>query len=99
MKLLAQKDKQIRSSVFKFETAQFILKSIIKNKKIKSSIRWNAIIKLDSLPKNSSKNKVNKRCILTNRKKGIISKFRLSRLAFLRLSRSGQISGIKKAVW
>jgi len=55
MKLLAQKDKQIRSSVFKFETAQFILKSIIKNKKIKSSIRWNAIIKLDSLPKNSSK--------------------------------------------
>jgi ribosomal protein S14 len=99
MKYLTQKDKQNRLIAFQIENNRLILKSIIKNRKIVSSVRWNAIFKLDNLSKNGSKNKYNKRCILTNRKKGIISKFRLSRLAFLKLSRLGQISGIKKSVW
>jgi small subunit ribosomal protein S14 len=99
MKNLNQKDKQNRKLAFQFENTRLIFKSIIKNKKILSTVRWNAILKLENLPKNSSKSKFNTRCILTNRKKGIVSKFRLSRLAFLKFSSLGQITGIKKSVW
>jgi small subunit ribosomal protein S14 len=99
MKNITQRDKQNRKLAFQFENTRLILKSIIKNKKILSTIRWNAIFKLENLPKNSSKSKYNTRCIITNRKKGMVSKFRLSRLSFLKLSRLGQITGIKKSVW
>jgi small subunit ribosomal protein S14 len=99
MKNLIQKDKKKRKMAFTFENNRFILKSIIKNKKIALSIKYNAILKLDALSKNSSKNKFNNYCILTYRKKGILSKFKMSRLAFLKFSRMGQISGIKKSVW
>jgi len=98
MKYIKQKDKQKRLIAFQFENIRFIFKSIIKNKKLISSIKWNASIKLDNFLKNSSKNKFNNRCILTNRRKGILSKFRLSRITFLNLSRFGQISGLKKSV-
>lgn len=99
MKNIIQRNKQNRKLAFQFENIRLILKSIIKNKFFFSTIRWNAILKLENLPKNSSKSKFNKRCILTNRKKGMVSKFKLSRLAFLKMSRLGQISGIKKSVW
>jgi small subunit ribosomal protein S14 len=99
MKNLVQRDKKKRNMAFKFENNRFVLKSIIKNKKLLISIKYNAILKLNVLSQNSSKNKFNNYCILTYRKKGILSKFRLSRLSFLNLSRMGQISGIKKSVW
>jgi len=87
MKHIVQKDKKNRILAFQTENIRFILNSIIKNKKILVSIRWNAILKLDNIIKNSSKNRYNKRCILTNRRKGIVGKFKISRLAFLKLSR------------
>lgn len=99
MKNLIQKDKIKRKLAFKFENNKFILKSIIKNKKIALSIKYNVILKLNILFKNISKNKFNNYCIFTYRKKGILSKFRMSRLAFLKFSRMGQISGVKKSVW
>jgi small subunit ribosomal protein S14 len=63
-----------------------------------TTIRWNTILRLSNLPKNSSKIISSNRCIITGRKHGINKKFRLSRIALLKLSRSGQISGIKKSV-
>jgi ribosomal protein S14 len=96
MKNLVQKDKKKRKMAFLFENNRFVLKSIIKKKKIFISVRYNAILKLNILSQNSSKNKFNNYCIITYRKKGILSKFRMSRLSFLNYSRMGQIYGIKK---
>jgi ribosomal protein S14 len=99
MKSLIQKDKRKRKMSFLSESSRFILKSIIKNKKIVFSMKCNAILMLDVLSKNSFKNKFNNYCIFTFRKKGILSKFKMSRLTFLKFSRMGYISGVKKAVW
>lgn len=99
MKKLNQKDKKNRELFLKSENIRFILKNIIKNKELHSTIKWNAINKLDNLLKNSSKIKISNRCILTGRKKSIIKKFKFSRISFLKYARIGKISGIKKSTF
>lgn len=96
MKKLNQKDKKRRDLVVKNENLKFILKSIIKNKNFYSTIKWNAILKLSNISKNSSKVKISNRCILTGRKKSIVKKLKFSRISFLKYGRLGQISGLRK---
>jgi ribosomal protein S14 len=99
MKSIIQKDKIKRKKYLLFEINRFLLKSIIKNKNIWLSIKFNVILKLHDLSIQYTKTKINNYCIYTFRKKSILSKFRMSRLIFLNLSRFGQIAGIKKSVW
>jgi ribosomal protein S14 len=99
MKSLIQNDKIKRKKLLLFEANRFILKAILKNKILLLSIKFNIMLKLVCVSKCSSRNKINNYCIYTFRKKSILSKFRMSRLIFLNLSRFGQIAGIKKSVW
>ena len=99
MKNLVQKDKQFRSYVKKFERKRLILKSIIKNTYLTDLIKWNAILKLTQLPSNSSKVYITNRCTLTGRRKYINKFYRFSRIEFLKLARSGNISNLRKSTW
>lgn len=54
---------------------------------------------LQSLPKNSSPVRKNRRCFLTGRKKGFLRDFGLSRIAFRELANEGKIPGVKKSSW
>ena len=99
MKKLVHKDKQFRSSVKKFERKRLILKSIIKNTYLTDLVRWNAILKLTQLPSNSSKVYVTNRCTLTGRRKYINKFYRFSRIEFLKLARSGNISNLRRSTW
>ena len=92
-------DAKKRKIVNKFETDLFIYKSILKNFNFSNIIRWNALLKLSDLPKNSCEVRLNKRCNITGRKSSCNSLYRFSRLVFLRLLRSGDISGFKKSSW
>lgn len=94
-----QKDKLRRKNYLIFEMNRFVLKSIVKNKKLFFSLKYNATLSLDYLFEQNSKNKINNYCIYTFRKKSLLNKFKMSRIIFLNLSRFGQIFGIKKAVW
>jgi small subunit ribosomal protein S14 len=99
MKNLVQKDKQFRSYVKKFERKRLILKSIIKNTYLTDLVKWNAILKLAQLLSNSSKIYVTNRCTLTGRRKYINKFYRFSRIEFLKLARSGNISNLRKSTW
>ncbi len=99
MKKLIYKDKKKRNIVANFNYFKFILKSIIYNKNIYFTVRFNAFYKLILLNKNTSKVTCVNRCVITGRKAGISKKFRLSRLTLLRVFRFGQVSGIRKIVW
>jgi len=99
MKNLVQKDKQSRSDVKKFERKRLILKSIIKNTYLTDLTKWNAILKLTQLPSNSSKVYITNRCTLTGRRKYINKFYRFSRIEFLKLARSGNISNLRKSSW
>jgi len=99
MKSSVYKDKQFRNHIKKFERKRLILKSIIKNTYLTDLIKWNAILKLIQLPSNSSKVHVINRCTLTGRRKYINKFYRFSRIEFLKLTRSGNISNLRKSTW
>ena len=99
MKKLIQKDKQYRITVKKFEQKRLILKSVIKNEYLGDLIRWNAQLELTQLPSNSSKVYLTNRCILTGRRKHINKFYKFSRIEFLKLARTGNISNLRKSTW
>lgn len=96
MKYLIFKDKKKRIDFLKNEQLNFILKNILKNKNYFSSIRWSAAFKMTCIEKNASKTQYTNRCILTGRRKGLLTKFKISRIIFLKKARFGEISGLIK---
>jgi small subunit ribosomal protein S14 len=99
MKKLNQKEKKNRTIVHNFEDIRIILKSIVKNINLINITRWNAALKLTTLPKKSVKTRLVNRCILTGRKGKFTSSYKFSRLVLLRLIRAGSVSGVTKSAW
>lgn len=99
MKKLLEKDKKLRLNIKKIEIKQFILKSIYKNFSFFVLIRWNAFLKLKILNKNASKSSISPRCLITINKKRFNKLTNFSRHVFLKLIRSGQISGMQRSSW
>ncbi|OAH57807.1 30S ribosomal protein S14 [Domibacillus aminovorans] len=56
-------------------------------------------IALNKLPRDSSPTRLHNRCELTDRPRGYMRKFNMSRIAFRELAHKGQLPGIKKASW
>ena len=75
------------------------LKKIIKNKKIPLSERFSAQLKLNKLPKNSSKIRIRNRCEVSGRPHGVYRKLKISRIALRDLASKGRIPGMTKSSW
>ena len=75
------------------------LKSVSVNTTLPVGIRYDAMIKLSSLPRNSSKVRIKNRCIVTGRSKGVYSKFGLCRNKFREYALEGVLPGIRKSSW
>ena len=97
MKKLIVKDKKLRYQFKLIENKHFILKCIFKNLNFFTLIRWNCFLKLDFLIKNKSKISIINKCLQGLNKKRLNKITVLSRHIFLKLIRSGLISGIQKA--
>tara|TARA_B100000965_G_C19533022_1_gene732008 strand:+ start:396 stop:701 length:306 start_codon:yes stop_codon:yes gene_type:complete len=90
--------KRIRLSK-KYSKKRRELKKIIRNKKISLSERFEAQLKLNKLPKNSSKIRVRNRCEITGRPHGVYRKLKISRIALRQMASSGKIPGMTKSSW
>ena len=55
--------------------------------------------RLQALPRNGAANRVNSRCVLTGRGRGVYKKFGLSRIKFRELALEGKIPGVTKSSW
>lgn len=75
------------------------LKSLIMNKETSMEERFDAVMKLAEMPRNSAQVRVRNRCELSGRPRGFYRKFKLSRIAFRDLASSGQIPGVVKSSW
>ena len=75
------------------------LKKIINNKKLELSERFEAQLKLNKLPKNSSKIRIRNRCEISGRPHGVYRKLKISRIALRDMASSGKIPGITKSSW
>lgn len=70
-----------------------------KNMNLSDEERMDALLKLQSIPRNASPVRVRNRCELTGRSRAFLRKFRLSRIAFRELALKGMIPGITKSSW
>ncbi|CAL4043383.1 30S ribosomal protein S14 [Buchnera aphidicola (Phyllaphis fagi)] len=94
----AREKKRIKLGIKFFKKRQS-LKQIISNMLITQSERWKAVLKLQTLPRDSSLSRQRNRCLQTGRPHGFIRKFGLSRMKLRESAMRGEIPGLKKSSW
>lgn len=99
MKKLFAKDQKTRKTIKQLELEKFVLKQISTNSNFLKTIRWNASSKLFDISKKNSKTLIVNRCIQTINKKTFNKFTNFSRTVFLKLVKSGYISGMRKSSW
>jgi small subunit ribosomal protein S14 len=99
MKYLGIKDKNRREQYFKLEKERLILKYLLRKEELKLADRLVLTKQLENLPKDSSITRLRNRCVVTNRGRGVIQKFKLSRLQLKELFSLGLVPGWKKSIW
>ena len=94
-----EKNKSRLKKVEKFKNKRQELKKLIMDKKTNQEDRFEAVMKLSSLPRNGAAIRVRNRCELSGRPRGFYRRVKLSRIALRELAASGQIPGMTKASW
>ena len=94
-----QKNLKRMKMVKRYEKRREKLKKIIMNKKLELAERFAAQLKLDKLPKNSSKVRIRNRCGVSGRPHGYYRKLKISRIALRDMASAGKIPGIIKSSW
>ncbi|WP_018693997.1 30S ribosomal protein S14 [Algicola sagamiensis] len=85
--------------VSKYTEQRLALKAIISNPATSDEDRWEAVLKLQSLPRDSSRVRQRNRCNITGRPHGYLRKFGMSRIKVREAAMRGEIPGLKKASW
>nr|BET44514.1 MAG: 30S ribosomal protein S14 [Candidatus Aschnera chinzeii] len=83
----------------KFFKKRIELKNIISNINSSNEDKWNAVLKLQTLPRDSSPSRKHNRCRQTGRPHGFLRKFGLSRIKVREFAMRGEIPGLKKSSW
>jgi small subunit ribosomal protein S14 len=85
--------------VKKFSVKRVALKAIISDVNVSEEERWDAVLKLQQLPRDSSPVRKQNRCRVTGRPHGFLRKFGLSRIKLREAAMRGEVPGLKKASW
>ncbi len=96
---MIERDKKRAKMVKSYANKRAKLKAIIKDKTIPAEERFQAVLTLAELPRNSSKTRMRNRCALTGRPRGYYRKMKLSRIALRDLASRGELPGVVKSSW
>ncbi|MEM7679453.1 MAG: 30S ribosomal protein S14 [Pseudomonadota bacterium] len=96
---MIERDKKRAKMVKSLANKRAALKAIINDKSVAPEERFQAMLKLDKLPKNSSKIRKRNRCALTGRPRAYYRKLSLSRIALRDLASRGELPGVVKSSW
>lgn len=94
-----ERNKKREKLAKQFANRRAKLKSIIKDHNAQPEDRFDAVLKLAQLPRNSSATRVRLRCEVTGRPRGNYRKFKLCRIQLRELGSKGQIPGMVKSSW
>ncbi len=83
----------------KYRAKREELKAIISSVNASDEERWNAVLKLQTLPRDSSPSRQRNRCRQTGRPHAFLRKFGLSRIKVREAAMRGEIPGLRKASW
>ena len=75
------------------------LRYVKKNDILPSAVRKKAAEDLENLPRDSSITRVRNRCVLTDRGRGLVGRYRISRIMFRYYADKGLIAGMQKSTW
>ncbi|MBU3542406.1 MAG: 30S ribosomal protein S14 [Burkholderiaceae bacterium] len=96
---LIEREKKRARIVAKYAAKRAELKAIIEDVSKSEEERFEARLKLQELPRNSSPTRQRNRCALTGRPRGTFRKFGLARNKIREIAFRGEIPGVTKASW
>ncbi len=96
---LINRDQKRRKTVEKFAAKRAALQAIIDDMSLTEEARYEARLKLQALPRNSSPVRLRNRCQLTGRPRGVYRKFGLGRSKLRDFVMRGEVPGMTKASW
>jgi small subunit ribosomal protein S14 len=96
---MIEREKKRAKLVAKYATKRAALKAIINDKNATDEERWDAQMKLQALPRDSSPVRQQRRCGLTGRPHGVYRKFGLGRNKLREAAMRGDVPGLVKASW
>ncbi|EKE83623.1 30S ribosomal protein S14 [Idiomarina xiamenensis] len=83
----------------KYAEKRHALKAVISDPNASDEERWEAVLQLQKLPRDSSTSRQRNRCRITGRPHGFLRKFGMSRIKVREMAMRGEIPGLKKASW
>ena len=94
-----ERNKKRRRLVGSLATKRSRLTAIIMDRKTTAEDRFDAVLKLAQVPRNSAKVRIRNRCELTGRPRATYRKFKRARIKLRELASDGQIPGMVKSSW
>ena len=98
LSMINREKRRVKLAV-KFAAKRAALKAIISDTKSSEDERWEAQLKLQSLPRDSSPSRQRNRCGLTGRPHGFYRKFGLGRNKLREAAMRGDVPGLYKSSW
>ncbi len=96
---LINREEKRRKTVAKFAKKRAELQAVIDDQSLSDADRFQARLKLQLLPRNSSPSRLRNRCQVTGRPRGVFRKFGLCRNKLREIAFRGEIPGLTKASW
>lgn len=96
---LINREKKRAELVKKYAAKRAALKAIIDDQSKTDEDRYEARLKLQSIPRNANPTRQRNRCAITGRPRGTYRKFGLGRTKLREFAMNGDIPGITKASW
>ncbi|KAL9957929.1 hypothetical protein ACROYT_G034886 [Oculina patagonica] len=99
LKKWGKRDMKRRALYEQHEMERTNLRYLKRNDILPSAVRKKAAEDLENLPRDSSITRVRNRCVLTDRGRGLVGRYRISRMMFRYYADKGLIPGMQKATW
>ena len=94
-----EKNNRRRRLAAQYAARRKALKDVVMDQSKPLDERFRAQLKLNELPRNSSKTRIRNRCEVTGRPRAYYRKLKMSRIALRDLGSNGQIPGLVKSSW
>ncbi len=96
---MIEREKKRAKLIEKYEQKRAELRTTISSPDSSEEAVWEATLKLQKLPRDSSAARFQRRCRLTGRPRGVYRKFGLCRNKIREAAMRGDIPGLVKASW
>lgn len=93
------REKKRQKTVAKYAAKRMELKSVIRDRSLDSETRWAAQRQLQALPRDANPIRMQRRCEITGRPRGVYRRFGLGRNKLREAAMRGDIPGLKKSSW